>query len=143
MNDAIAHFYAGVPEDHHVQTIVSELDGFPRNMQYTYVSAILSSPPTASRDQLRTRFLSSDDLFIRRLVVQSMVERGESLFSEILYDTLHADPDPLVRAGILQILSTERPLGTADIIANHLQDPDPMVRITAAGQILRLVGAPK
>ena len=141
MNIATAHLYAGVPERNHVETFLQYLHSFPDQMKYRYVQIALDSPPTTAKQLILRSFLLSEDMLIRKLVLNSALDGVSTVPEDVLLAILGSVQDPSVISSVLEILGMSQSTDHISVYKKYLAAENPIAQIAAAGQLLRLSGA--
>jgi hypothetical protein len=141
MNDAVAHFYAGVPEENHLAAFKESLGRFPQPIRYRYVRIICASPQNDRRQELLQWLLDSEDPAMKRMAAAAFQGIKTSAALDSFIAMLEKEKDPVFRSSLIEIIGEGGDQKRVATLCRYL-DPatDPLMRITAAGQVLRTWG---
>jgi hypothetical protein len=144
MNDAVAYFYAGVPEQRHLDAFMANYDRMSELMRVRYAAVIAASPDNNLKDSLADWIISRREGEPRRIMLASRLRKISALTNEIIQALLSMAPDVLSRSMIYEKIADSGNRKLALILIDSLEkETDPFVRITIAGGILELAGTRK
>ncbi len=98
MCDALAHFYAGVPDEEHARRFVAHLGDLDQNFRKRSAQVIADSPRSKLRDRIIEELIRSDDAAIRRTAFAMYLKQASLRLPAGLHRRLAADPGHAVRA---------------------------------------------
>ncbi|MBN2441575.1 MAG: hypothetical protein JXJ04_09510 [Spirochaetales bacterium] len=139
MNDAAAFFYAGVPEPAHLETITTHLGYFDDKIKQKYASILLDSPDNSLKEDLLLRFLTSKDLSLRKRAASYLSSINGLKLPEDFMNIYKNEEDPFVLGELIKIITASGKDKDLTLLVDALHHKEVMVRIAAAGGILRLI----
>jgi len=134
--DALAHFFAGVPQEKHFSIITSHFYQFENKLQDKIAYYIVHSPPNKWQTKAIDFLLNSEDAFIRKIALSSFEFKENQTIPEQLINLLDKEEDRGVRSAIFDLIGATKNKTYSAMLESYFTDIDPRMAILAAGYYL-------
>lgn len=135
LHDALAHIYAGADPGIPADQVLSLVRGFPDELQFRHAGILASSPPSRIRNEILAGLAADANVDMRRYVFEQLHGIDPVLDARTLRRLIDAEDDPAALALLLELFGRDG--NDPDLFIDYLDSGNPLVAVTAAGQILR------
>ncbi len=139
--DAAAYFFAGAPAERHYNVFVNNFDEQENNLKYKLAEIIAASPSNPVQNRILKYFSESSNINVRTIAFNAYIEMELKELPE-QFISIITDQDETIynRSLLIRAAGNTKNTNFVSILQPLLEHENDLISVTAAGEILHLLG---